>query len=477
MNRKQDLTQGAILPALIKLASPIIATSMVQMAYTLTDMIWLGRLGSDGVAAAGTAGFFVWFGFGVILISKIGTEVTVAQSTGKKKVSEAQKFAVSGLHFNLFSALIYATILLLTREKLISFFRLGDAAVITQAIQYLTVVALGIVFYFVNPIFSGIFNASGDSRTPFWVNSVGLIINMVLDPVLIFGLGPFPKLGVLGAAISTVFAHSFSTIIFIGLLSSKYSPFPDFSFLVKPVMNRIKKIVKIGSPIALHSMMFTIFAILLARIIARWGPAAIAAQKVGAHIEAISWMTAGGFSTALNAFIGQNFGAQKWDRIWKGYFTGLGIVSVVGITSTVLLVFFSKPVFGIFIPQGEAVRFGASYLKILGLSQLFMVWEISTEGAFSGLARTIPPSIVSIVFTGLRVPVAFILASEQLLGLDGVWWSISMSSLFKGFILVSWFILVLKRHPCIVVPKFEYKTLFKWNLKYIRDKRCIDGKL
>lgn len=183
-----------------------------------------------------------------------------------------------------------------------------------------------------------------------------------------------------------------------------------------------------------------------ARIIAQWGPIPIAVQKVGSQIESISWMTAGGFQSAMSAFIGQNYGAKKWDRVFKGYFSGLAIVSVIGIFATCLLIFGAGPVFSVFIPEEEAIRYGIVYLKILGLSQLFMCIEITTAGAFIGHGKTLPPSIVGILFNALRIPGALILSST-FLGLDGVWWAISISSILKGVVLSTWHILFLKGNP------------------------------
>jgi Na+-driven multidrug efflux pump len=228
--------------------------------------------------------------------------------------------------------------------------------------------------------------------------------------------------------------------------------------------------------VAIQSGLFTVFAMFIARLIATWGPVPIAVQKVGSHIEAISWMTAGGFSSALSAFVGQNFGAGKWDRIQKGYTAGLIAVTIIGSIATILLVFFAKPIFKLFIPEPAALEQGIIYLRILGLSQIFMCWEIATSGSFNGLGRTVPPSVVSVILTGLRVPVAYLLALHTSLGLTGVWWSISMSSVVKGIILVIWFVLLLWRHPCTVKPQLVWQSIFRWDLKFLRDKRCIGGK-
>jgi putative MATE family efflux protein len=476
MKKKINLTEGSIFLNLIKLALPIMATSFVQMTYNMTDMLWLGRAGSNQVAAAGTAGFFVWLGFAFILISKIGAEVGVAQATGRSDALGARDFARNAIQINILLAIIYGTFILIFRNKLIDFFHINDAEVIKMSVRYLTTVTYGILFMFINPVFSGIYNGLGDSKTPFYVNSIGLLFNIILDPILIFGFAGLPALGVQGAAIATVLSQFMVTMIFVLLIWGKRSPFSEFHLFVKPIKSVSLKIFKFGTPVALQSGLFSIFAIILGRIIAHWGPIPIAVQKVGSQIEAISWMTAGGFSTALSSYVGQNYGAKKWDRIWKGYIIGISAVSVVGVLASLLLIFFAEPIFRLFIPEQEAIRQGAIYLRILGVSQLFMCLEITTSGAFNGLGKTVPPSIVSIFFTGARIPAALILSSPALLGLSGVWWSISASSIFKGIILVIWFMIFLKKHPTIIGPRIIGKTIFKWDLRYLRDKRGISGR-
>ncbi len=440
MNKENKLIHGNITKELIRLAIPIMGTSFLQMAYNLVDMIWIGRIGSNAVAAVGTAGFFMWLSMAFIRISQIGAEVGVAQSIGKGETKEARNFARSAIQLNFFIALIYTLFLLLFRKPLIGFFNIPDASVVKMSIDYLSIIALGTIFSFANPVFSGIFNGAGKSKPPFLINTVGLIVNMVLDPLLIFGIGPLPTLGVKGAAIATVASQIIVSIIFMIYIKREGSALSDLKFLKYPKKFHILKIIKVGYPVALQSGMFTIFAMFIARIIASWGAIPIAVQKVGSQIESISWMTANGFATALSAFVGQNYGAGKWERVNKGYFTALGLMSVIGVITSLLLIFCARPIFSIFIPEEEAITQGVIYLRILGLSQLFMCLEITTAGAFNGLGRTLPPTYVSIIFTGLRVPAALILSKAELLGLNGVWWSISLSSVFKGIVLVAWFV-------------------------------------
>ncbi|MTL68460.1 MATE family efflux transporter, partial [Turicibacter sanguinis] len=186
-------------------------------------------------------------------------------------------------------------------------------------------------------------------------------------------------------------------------------------------------------------------SMVLGRLVAAYGAVPIAVQKVGSQIESISWMTAGGFSTALGAFVGQNYGAKQFDRIQKGYQTTMLLALGLGVFATVLLVFFGEPIFSFFLPEAEAIEQGKMYLKILGYSQLFMCIEITTQGLFNGLGRTYIPSIVGIILTGARIPLAYVIGQPHVLGIDGVWWAITLSSVVKGLVLAGIYFYLSKR--------------------------------
>lgn len=437
MNKKIDLIEGGIVKTLIKLSLPIMGTSFIQMAYNMIDMIWVGRLGSKAVAAIGTAGFFPWFGMSLVLISKIGAEVGVAQSIGAKDKNSTKEYVKNSIQLNLILGIIYGALIIIFIKPLIAFFNLGDNEVINMTYDFLIITALGISFNFINPLLTGILNGSGDSKTPFKINTLGLVFNIIFDPFLIFGIGPFKALGVKGAAIATALAQVLVTICFVYSLKRKKEDYLKISLFERLNSTYLKKIYKLGMPVAIQNGLFSFFAMCIARIISNYGATAIAVQKVGSQIEAISWMTAGGFSTALSAFVGQNFGANKWKRIYKGYYATIGISAIVGILATALLILGGKYIFSVFISENNAISMGQDYLRILGYSQLFMCLEITTAGAFNGLGRTLFPSVVSVIFTGLRLPAAIYFAAPTRLGIDGVWWSISLSSVFKGIILTA----------------------------------------
>lgn len=440
-----NLTEGNILKKLVILALPIMGTSFIQMAYNLTDMLWVGVLGSRSVTAIGTAGFFTWLAFAFIIISRVGAEVGVAQSVGRRDLKETKSYIRHSIQVNIVLAILYGLSLIVFRDQLIGFFNINDKGIVEMAKSYLLIISIGMVFFFLPPVLTAIFNGHGDSRTPFMINTIGLTTNIILDPLLILGIGPFPQMGVAGAAVATIFAQFVVTMVYIFVIIKKTDFFVELNFLQKPDWSHIRRIIRFGIPVALQSGAFTVIAMIIARILASWGSIPIAVQSVGSQIESISWLTAGGFQTALSAFVGQNYGAKKWDRIYKGYFTAIGIISIIGIIASCLLIFFPRQIFSIFIREPRVIQDGIIYLRILGASQLFMCIEITTAGAFNGLGKTVPPSIVGIVLNAMRIPGALLLSMA--LGLNGVWWSISLSSVLKGIILTSWFILFLLRHP------------------------------
>lgn len=444
MKKRVDLVSGNIVKTLLTLSLPILGTSFIQMAYSLVDMIWIGKTGSSAVAAVGTAGFFAWFGNSLVMITKIGAEVGVSQAIGKNDSKERKSYVYTSIVLCIIMSIIYSIILIIFKNQLIGFFKLVDNDIIRMSKEYLIVISLGMICTFLNPQFTGIFTASGNSKTPFIINTIGLFMNIILDPLLIFGIGVIKPLGVVGAALATILSQLVVTVIFIyTFIKNGYSFNLNNRKYVK--VKCIKQIFIFGGPTAMQNCLFTFFSMFIGRIVASAGSVSIAVQKVGSQIESISWMTAEGFASALTAFIGQNYGAQRNDRVIKGYISTLIISCILGIFTTMLLILAGDHIFSIFINEPEAIIQGGDYLRILGYSQLFMCLEITTAGAFYGVGKTIAPSIIGIIFTGLRVPFAMILFKPEFLGINGVWWSISGSSIIKGILLVTlFFFMVIK---------------------------------
>ena len=445
MRRSVDLLDGPIAGSLAKLALPIMGTSLIQMAYNLTDMIWIGRIGSNAVAAVGVCGMFMWLSNGIAAVPRLGAQVKVGQTLGAGHEQRAVEYTQTGIQLGIFLAALVTLIYTFGNEGLIGFFKLNHESVSNDARIYLIIVGAGMIFTFMNQIFSGLFTAMGNSIVTFKVTTVGLAINFLLDPALIFGIGPLPALKVAGAAIATVLAQAIVFFLYMLGVMGDSRIFQKVRLWKFAGFRHYKEVIRIGFPGSIQNIIFSAISMIIARLIAGWGDAAVAVQKVGSQIESISWMTADGFASAVNAFTAQNFGAGKKERIRRGYYTAAGIITVWGICTSLALICIPQVFFRIFITEADILPMGVDYLRIIGFSQLFMCMEITSSGAFQGLGRPVFPAATGIVLTVARIPMAVAL-SATVLGLNGIWWSISISSILKGILITVGFVLLLRRY-------------------------------
>ena len=443
MKTRINLLEGNILPALSALALPIMATSLIQMAYNLIDMIWIGKIGASAVASVGAAGMFMWLSNGLVTLAKMGGQIKVGHALGAQKKEDAASYAQSSIQMGIVFAIGFGILSIVFADEMIGFFQLNSAQVIQDAKLYLMITCGLVIFSFMNQIFTGILTAMGNSRTSFIATGIGLVLNIVLDPLFIFGFGAIPPMGVAGAAIATVLAQLVVMLLFLYTILRDTVLFSNVHILHSYSSQHTMEIFRIGLPSAVQSMLFSGISMVIARLIAVWGDAAVAVQKVGSQIESISWMTAEGYAAALNSFVAQNHGAKNTDRIREGYRLSMIVMLSWGVFCSLVLIVFPQLIFQVFIQEAEVLPMGVDYLRILGVSQLFMCMEITTAGAFSGLGKTLPPSIVSITLTGARIPMAILLG--RWLGLNGVWWAITISSIGKGIVLLGWFLKDMKR--------------------------------
>ena len=420
------------------------ATSLVQTAYNLTDMAWIGMVGSDAVAAVGAAAMYTWLSSGVAALARMGGQVKSAHAYGEGNRREAVQYGKGALQLALVLAAAYGIITNLFAGPLIGFFHLNSSLVVKDAIVYLRIACGLILFAFIGQTLTGLYTASGNSRTPFVANCIGMGDNIVLDPLLIFGLGPIHGMGVAGAAVATVTAQFIVSLVLV--ISMRKDPVlaAQMRIWIPTPLSNIKTMVRIGFPAAIQSMLYCGISMVLTRFVTAWGDTAVAVQRVGGQIESISWMTADGFGTAINAFVGQNYGAGNLKRVKKGYMTASAIMFIWGIFTTCLLIFGAAPIFSLFIHEPEVIPAGADYLRIIGFSEMFMCVELMTVGALSGMGKTMEASVITIILTTARIPLAVILGGTAL-GLNGIWWALTISSIVKGIIFFGYYLHIMKR--------------------------------
>lgn len=446
MKKKRDLTTGSIYKNLLWVAIPTLLSSLVQMAYNLTDMYWVGQLvhENEAIAAVATGGFYMWFGFGLILLVKVGTSVNISHAAGTNNEEEVEAIGNNGFVMMFAVGAIYSLIGVLGGSLFVDFFQFDSALLIQYAYQYLGTISSFVIIMFMVNLFNGIYDGLGLTVMTFLVSATGLVLNMILDPIFIHetitifgqtinGLG----LEVQGAATATVISQASVLAIYLVIYLGKNRPFHlhPLKYVNK---KSLKKIFDIGYPVGLQSILFTIIAVIITRMQAEYGDTIVTTQRLGSQIEAFAWMIASGFQVALASFVGQNYAAGRLDRVRDGYKASMKMLVPYGILVNVMLFVFARQLFDIFIDDPNTLELGKRYLEILSVSQLFMIIELATAGAFNGLGKTNYPSTVGIVGNLLRIPMAAIFAIS--LGFAGIWWAVSISSILKGTVLVLLFI-------------------------------------
>ncbi len=430
MNRKIDLLHGNIRQTLLKLSLPLALTAFIQIAYGFVDTIWIARLGTNAVAGVGIAGFIFWIGNSIVLIPKVGMGVYSSQAFGSQKEDETIRILNNGFIQALVMGLFFTTFCLVVKNVFIEFYHLGLEAE-AAAKDYFFVVSLGMILFFLGPMFTQAFTSLGDSFTPFVINAVGLIINMVLDPVLIFGFGPIPHMGAKGAALATILSQFVVVLIYFLVVISHDG-------LIKSAISQIDyrenwqlEIFRLGLPAALLSGFHASISMVLNRFMSAFGPTSVAVCAIGSQLESISWNTTEGIQVGIQALVAQNYGAEDKERVRESIKESFNLVAFIGVLATLVLIIFRHKLFEVFTPGDlEAIELGSNYLLILGLSQAFMSIEIGLAGCFNGMSDTKTPAILGVVNNLLRVPIALVLM--PFVGVYGVWIAMSSTSILKG---------------------------------------------
>ena len=443
---KVDLTTGTIFSNLVRISLPIMFTQFMMMAYNLTDTYWLSKLDSDLVAASGVAGMFIWLSNAFFLIGKMGADIGVSQCMGRKDEVRAKEFLQNSLFLSIVLGIAFGLCAVIFRAQLIGFFGITETRVIREAEKYLGITGFAIPFMFIKGTISGAFVATGNSKTPFYLNCSGFLANMIISPILILWF----DFGIIGMAASTLAVQIVVCIWFIALLKKgKKRPFEKVAFFAKPVKEIIFQIFKWSLPASAESFAFTILAMINSSRMATFGSDALAVHKVGAQVESLSYLIGGGFAAAVTAFIGQNYGAKKWSRVHECKKISFISMAIWGGFVTLVMVFFGGPIFALFFRhQPELVRMGRIFMIIFATCQVVACLEYTSAGIFRGIGKTLPGSIASVVSNTIRVPIVFILSMPYFgLGMYGVWIGLTVGAIIRAIWTFAWLLNTTRKLP------------------------------
>lgn len=390
-------------------------------------MAWLGRLGSEEVAAVGIISVFLWIANASTYLTKTGSEVTIGQAIGRGTYDTAQDYASHNTTLSIILGLVWAITYALLASPLIALYQ-PSSIVAAFSHDYMYVALWGLPAVFLTNTLFGIYNATGNSSIPFWVLSLGLVCNMLLDPLLIHTL----NWGVSGAAWATVISQWLVLIVFVIRLRIYDQLLGNFPFLCRLKRPLSWEIIKIGLPAAGLNILFAFVTIYMGRLASSvGGHIGIAVLTTGGQLEALTWNTAQGATTALSTIVAQNYAAQRWDRVWIAYRTALAFTLSIGALGMLYFVFGGESLFSLIVPDPATALEGGIYMRISGYSQVLMMLEITTQGLLYGMGRSYLPASISIIGNVLRIPTAIALISLGF-GLSSVWWAISLSAGLKG---------------------------------------------
>lgn len=423
----KDLTKGSIGKELFYLALPLMLANLVNIAYNMIDMFFIGQSGDQALSAVGTAGLYLWLAASVVYFSKQGMETLLSQALGRGNIYESRDIMKTGIVLNLIISSTYALIVLLFAAPLIHVFHLDSPAINQMGITYLRIASFAIWFMMINQNLMSVFQSRGQTKQVLVYNGIGLVFNIILDPILIINLG----LGAAGAAIATVVANLIVFIISVISLRKFERQYKEKPRFVKRIAGQI---LRLSIPTGCYQVFFTFTAMLVSTYAITYGDNVIAAQRVGSQVESLSWMFASGLGIACGVFTGQNFGAHNKARIDKAYKYLFRFSTVYGIFLLWLFIAKAEPMMRLFTDSDEIVSIGVVYFYCLAGAQIFTLYEGIASGYFNGYGLTKIPSFFSISGNVLRLILVVVLS--MLIGLNGIWLAIGISGVYKGLGLI-----------------------------------------
>ncbi|MFC6786689.1 MATE family efflux transporter [Halobaculum halobium] len=456
------------------LAWPIVATQLLQVAYNLTDTLWLGRFSTDAVAAISLAFPLVFLFISIGGGLNVAGSTLVAQYTGRASDPDAADDAADGTgggddsdpvdtisHSRTAGTVAGQTLTVVTAvavtfgvlgylltDDLLSVLPSSPATagqVVPLAADYMEVFFLGLPFLFGFFVFSSLMRGYGNTRAPMVVMALSVLINVVIDPLLIFGVGPVPRLGVQGAALATVLSRTVATVVGLYvLLGTDAGPrvrLPDF----RPQRRFVVQIVRVGVPSAMEQSASALGLITLTAMVVTFRPEVVAAYGLGNRLVSLVFLPALGLGRATNTIVGQNLGAGNPERAERATWLAAKVATAVMLVVAVLAVAFADEVVAVFISTGtdaaaETIRLGAEYIGVRAIEFGFIGVLQVVLGAYRGAGNTKTALAFSLLALWIgRVPIVYALAIAGDLGPFGIWVGMTAGQIIGAVAAAAWF--------------------------------------
>jgi putative MATE family efflux protein len=419
------LIGGSLRATILRVALPAVASSLLMTLFSSVDAFWVGtHIGSAGLAAVSTSLFWIWAIISLAEMIGVGLTSVAARRLGERRPDEAARVCGDATLFALLLGAAVAVIGSLALPLLVSVMEM-PADVAALASRYLHTYLLGTPLIYGFFAIDATFRAAGDTRTPFVLLLASVAITLVLDPVLMLGVGPFPALGIAGAAIATITTRGAAFAMGVAIASRRrLLRFGSVSSA------RIWSFCRVGLPTAITGMTFSLIYVVMTRSVTRFGTPALAALGIGHRVESWLFMVGVGFGAATAAIVGQNLGGGQPDRASRAAWMATGYCTLLGVVAFALELALPREFASLFSDDPAVINEAVNYLRIASISQLAICAEIVLEGALGGAGETVPPMISSTTITAARIPLAAWAATHW--GSIGIWWVISLTAIGRA---------------------------------------------
>ncbi|WP_225336454.1 MATE family efflux transporter [Halomicrobium urmianum] len=433
-----DLTSGSIGKPLFFLSMPIVVTNLFQTAYNLADTFWLGQYGTDALAAISFAFPMVFLLISLGMGISVAGSVLVAQYTGAGAERDAEYAASQTVTFAVIASVLLGGVGYFFVEGFLDVMGASDD-VLPLATSYMEVISLGLVAMFGFAVFIALMRGYGDTITPMLVMFGSVVLNIALDPFLIFGWGPFPSMGIRGAAVATVFSRALALVVGLAVMFRGTRGVQIHLGDMTPDVEFLRRLVRIGVPASIEGTGRALSMNLLLFIVALFPDPVVAAYGIGTRVFSVIVLPAIAVARGVETMTGQNVGADKPDRAEAA--AGLaakvlfGVLTAAGIA---VVWFAAAPVADVFTTDPEVVDIATGFLRIVAPTFGFIGITRAYTGSFRGAGKTLVAAAISVLMLGvIRFPIAWVAAAE--IGETGIWLSFAISNVAGAIIAYAWY--------------------------------------
>lgn len=437
-NKRGDLTQGSLFKHLIQLAVPITFGYILQDAFNIVDMIFVGRLGPAAIAAVGVSGNLLRL-IGVFSLGiSTGAGILVSQYLGARNYAQAGHVAMQAILLAIFFAIGIGIVGYPLAEIGLRTVRMTDPDVVKLGTTYMQIILVGISTMFLSMALGSIFRAGGDAVTPMIVLVFSTLINIGLDPMLIFGLWIFPKLGVAGSALATLIGRGMGVLILLALCFSGKAPIALRNVPFRADLVEMLDIFRLGIFSSMQGFWRHLSRLGFLWVIGPYGKVAVAAYTICMRLRILVMNPGFGIANAVAPLVGQNIGAEQIDRAEDsakvGNLVGTSVMASIGI----LFLVFPQIFIRIFTHDVEVIQIGKVYLQFLSLTFGFIAFSLVLGKALNGAGDTISPMIITLA-AQMGVGLCLVILLSHFIGLIGVWIGIALSNVVQGIGMWSWY--------------------------------------